>query len=35
MNRMKMQKICSICKGKFQDKDVEDKNYCRARDHCY
>ena len=26
-------KICYICKEKFEDKNVKDKKYCKARSH--
>ena len=28
-------KICYICNGKFKNKYVKDKNYCKVRDHCH
>ena len=28
------EKICYICKEKFKNKHVKDKQYCRIRDHC-
>ena len=28
-------KICYICKEKFEDKYLKDKNYCKFRDHCH
>ena len=28
-------KICYICQEKFKDKYVEDKKYCKVRDHCH
>ena len=28
-------KICYICKGKFDNKYLKDKNYCKVRDHCH
>ena len=35
MNHMKMQKICYICKEKFENRDLKDKKYCKLRDHCH
>ena len=28
-------KICFICKGKFGNKYLKDKQYCKVRDHCH
>ena len=28
-------KICYICKEKFENKCVQDKKYCKVRDHCH
>ena len=28
-------KIYYICKGKFENKYIKDKKYCKIRDHCY
>ena len=28
-------KICYICKEKFEKKYLEDKKYCKVRDHCH
>ena len=28
-------KICYICKGKFENKYLQDKNYCKVRDRCH
>ena len=28
-------KICYICKKNFENKYVEDKKYCKVRDHCH
>ena len=28
-------KNCFICKENFQDKHVNDKKYCKIRDHCH
>ena len=27
-------KICYICTGKFKNKYLKDKKYCKVRDHC-
>ena len=32
-NRMKIQKICCICKEKFEDKHANDNKYQTFRDH--
>ena len=32
---MKNAKICYICKEKFENKYVENKRYCKVRDHCH
>ena len=28
-------KICYICKEKFENRYLRDKNYCKVRDHCH
>ena len=28
-------KIYYICNEKFEDKYIEDKKYCKVRDHCH
>ena len=28
-------KICYICKGKFQNKYLKDKKYCKVRNYCH
>ena len=28
-------KTCYICKEKFENKCLKDKNYRKVRDHCY
>ena len=30
-----MQKICYICKDKFENKYLKDKKYSKVRDHCH
>ena len=30
-----MSKICYICKEKFENKYVKDKNYGKVRDYCH
>ena len=32
---MKTQKICYICKAKFENEYLKDKKYCKVRNHCY
>ena len=32
---MKKQKICYICKEKFENKYLKDKKYRKVRDHCH
>ena len=32
---MKIQKSCYICKEKFENKYLRDKNYRKVRDHCH
>ena len=29
------EKICYICKGKFENKHLKDKKYRKVRDHCH
>ena len=29
------EKICSICKEKFEDKYVNDRKFHKVRDHCH
>ena len=28
-------KICNICREKFENKNLKDKNYCKSRDDCH
>ena len=28
-------KTCYICKGKFENKCLKGKKYCKVRDHCH
>ena len=28
-------KICYICREKYKDKYIDNKKYCRVRDHCH
>ena len=28
-------KICYICRKKYEDKYIDNKKYCRVRDHCH
>ena len=28
-------KLCYICKEKFENKYLKNKNYCKVRDHCH
>ena len=29
------QENCHICKKKNEDKNADNKNYCKVRDHCH